>query len=256
MAYYGVIFPEFWTGRTGRELRGFGKDAQLLGLYLATNRHANMIGLYQLLIDDIRHETGIGVKGIERGFTATSQTSFAEYDAASKYVWVRSMVRFRLGLKVGEGLSPQDNKVAAANKIYLAIDPNPFLGEFYDINRRALHLRRRREPFGLVVPFGAHHQMSGFEGASKGLVSQDQETGSGDQDQVQERTRLTPLGTGKPKAIKALVMAVVRQASPDLTFTDLKDLSKQACAEQGLPYDADAIGSALEQALARKAKAS
>ena len=65
-SYYGVVFPEFWTGPTGRQLREHGgKDAQLLGLYLISNRHTNMLGLYRLRIDDIRHESGLGLTSFE-----------------------------------------------------------------------------------------------------------------------------------------------------------------------------------------------
>ena len=81
-SYYGVIFPEFWTGPTGHEIRARGgKDGQLLALYLATNPHTNMIGLYRLLLDDIRHESGLSAKAIERGFAAA--TAFATFDAAA-----------------------------------------------------------------------------------------------------------------------------------------------------------------------------
>ena len=163
MSYYGVIFPEFWTGTTGRQLRVTGgKDAQLLGLYLATNRHANMLGLYHLLPDDIRHETGMQLRAIARGFDVVAAESFAQFDAATSYVWVRQMARIRLGLKAGESLAPEDKRVVALNRIYHAIEANPFLGEFYDLNRGILRLRGRRESIGLVVGINGHHHMSGL----------------------------------------------------------------------------------------------
>lgn len=177
MSYYGVIFPEFWTGATGRELRGRGgKEAQLLALYLASNRHANMLGLYHLLVDDVRHETGLSLKGIEKGFHVVHDATFATFDAATNFVWVRQMARFRLALKNGGGLDQNDKRVLAINRLYHALDPNPFLGEFYDLNRKTLCIKKRREASSVVVPFMADHYMSGLtrgiEGASKGLPSQ------------------------------------------------------------------------------------
>jgi hypothetical protein len=168
--YYGVIFPEFWTGTTGRQLRAYGKDAQLIGLYLATNRHANMLGLYRLALDDVRHETGLGTKAIEKGLAAAARTGYALFDAVTEFAWVRQMARFRLGMKAGEGLRDGDKRAQAISRIYHAIEANPFLGEFYDLNRKILPLGRRRESVGLVVPVGADHKIQphprGYEGGS------------------------------------------------------------------------------------------
>lgn len=172
-SYYGVIFPEFWTGLTGREIRlTGGKNAQLLSLYLATNRHANMLGLYHLLVDDVHHETGLSLKAIERGYQVVATTAFATYDAATAFVWVRQMARFRLGLQNGVGLHPDDKRVMAINRIYHALPQNPFLGEFFDVNRKLLCLKKKREVALYVVPFDANHYMSSLEGASKALPSQ------------------------------------------------------------------------------------
>lgn len=163
MSYYGIVFPEFWTGPTGRELRKRGgKEAQLLALYLATNRHANMLGLYHLLIEDVRHETGLSIRAIEKGYQVVAATEFAIFDAASAFVWVRQMSRFRLGLKNGDALDANDKRVIAINRLYHALDLNPFLGAFHDLNRKILCLKKRREGSDLVVPFAAAHYLSGL----------------------------------------------------------------------------------------------
>ena len=181
MSYYGVIFPEFWTGQTGRELREHGgKEAQLLGLYLATNRHANMLGLYHVLVDDIKHETGLSLKAIEKGLRVTAAATFATFDAATAFVWVRHMARFRLGLRNGDVLNPGDKRVVAVNRLYHNLEVNPFLEPFYDANRKLLCLRKcRQTDTALVVPFTADHYMSplvrGLQGASKGHASQKQD---------------------------------------------------------------------------------
>lgn len=181
MSYYGVIFPEFWTGQTGSELRqGGGRDAQLLGLYLATNRHANMLGLYHVLATDMKHETGLSFKAIEKALRVIAETSFATFDAATAFVWVRQMARFRLGLRNGDTLQPGDKRVVAVNRLYAGLEMNPFLGTFYAANRKLLCLRKCREiDSDLVVPFTADHHMSplgrGMHGASKGHASQKQD---------------------------------------------------------------------------------
>ena len=163
MSYYGVIFPEFWTGPTGREIRRRGgKDAQLLGLYLATNRHANMIGLYHLLSDDVKHETGLSFKAIDKSYQVMEATEFARFDAATAFVWVRHMARFRLALKNGDRLDTDDKRVLAINRIYQKLDPNPFLGAFFDLNSKMLSLKKKREAdIDLVVHGKADHSSRG-----------------------------------------------------------------------------------------------
>lgn len=185
MSYYGVIFPEFWTGRTGKELRERGgKDAQLLALYLFSNRHMNMLGLYRLQVDDVKHETGLGPKAIARAYAATAESDFATFDARSAYVWVHQMARFRLGLKPGDGLKVGDNRVESCNRIYHALHQNPFLAKFYETYRRVLHLKTAREAQGVVVPYEIS---SPSGGASKGLTSQITETEIRDQE-IQQRS--------------------------------------------------------------------
>jgi hypothetical protein len=170
-SYYGVIFPEFWTGTTGRELRRQGgKDAQILGLYLASNRHANMIGLYRLLVDDVKHETGLSVTAIARSYSVLQKAGFAIFDTVSSFVWVYQMARFRLGLKNGATLDAEDKRVPAVNGLYHALEGNPFLGDFYDQNRSALKLKKRRDAIGLVVALTTPTISRPLQGASKGLA--------------------------------------------------------------------------------------
>lgn len=264
-SYYGVIFPEFWTGPTGRQLRDLGgKDAQLLGLYLISNRHANMLGCYRLRVEDIRHESGLSTKAIARGFAAAATAEFARFDAATSYAWVLQMARFRLGLKAGEALAPADNRVQATNRIYQALDPNPFLGAFFDANRKILRLTKRREDVGLVVSLDAYTRCRDFQGATQAPPKPVTESGIRirEQDQDQEKARrLTPSpvagsASDNRRVIRALVRDLVSQHPETTAFVDLKDLAKERCAVLRVAYDPETVGSALEQALARKARAS
>jgi len=261
-SYYGVIFPEFWTGRTGRELRERGgKDAQLLGLYLASNRHANMLGLYRLLVDDIRHETGLGVKAIERGYESAAAAGYAKFDAGSSYVWVLNMARFRLGLQIGDVLHPDDKRLPAIARIYHALDPNPFLGDFFDVNQKILRLKKRRDPIGVVVPFSAHHKMSPLEGAMEALPSQVQRSRSGisNRDQVSDekpRRKSADVPNG-PEADRIaqnehgarLVAKVLRDALAARKFStpeELRDDLEARCQALGLSCDRSTVERALD----------
>lgn len=249
-SYYGVIFPEFWTGTTGRQLRAHGKDAQLLGLYLATNRHANMIGLYRLLTTDIKHETGLGPKAIARAFGATRDTEYAIFDAGMSYVWVRQMARIRLALKPGDALNPDDNRGKAVNRIYQALDPNPFLGEFFDVNRKLLGLKKRRESVGLVVDLVPDHQMSPLPSPLEAPCKPVTESGIRNRDQDQERAAAkTP-----PDSLR-VITKIAHEAiadSGDSSLADLSDAVKSLCAMRDIPYDSRTVAKAVDSALAQR----
>jgi hypothetical protein len=165
----------------------------LIGLYLATNRHANMLGLYRLRIDDVRHETGLGTKAIAKGLQAAQETGYAAFDAVTEFAWVRQMARFRLGLKAGEGLREGDKRAGAISRIYHAIESNPFLGEFHDVNKKMLPLGRRRNRSALWCRSVRTTRYSPIEAPSKGvrqIQSQIQETGI--RNRSSNRNPLTP----------------------------------------------------------------
>lgn len=263
-SYYGVIFPEFWTGDTGRELRKFGKDAQLLGLYLATNRHANMIGLYRLLVDDVKHETGLGMKAIARAFDATGRTEYAVFDAGSAYVWVRNMARFRLGLKPGEVLEAEDNKVKAVNRIYQALDANPFLGSFFDINQRTLRLKKRREGIGLVVALPSHHQMSGLPSPLEAPCKPVTESGIRNRNREERKAAAKTPRRFQPKeqpednigVITKIAHEAIDIEGVDASEGQIGDAVKSLCAIRGIDYDSDVVRRAVDSAQAQRKAAS
>src|SRR5262245_23622385 len=133
-----------------------------------------MLGFYLLLLDDIRHETGLTTRAIARAFDIQQHADFARFDATSSVVWVHHMARFRLGLKPGQALGADDNRVIAVNRLYQGLVENPWLGEFFDQNTKSLRLKRRRESVGLVVPLVNNHYMSGlprgYQGACKPVI--------------------------------------------------------------------------------------
>lgn len=254
-SYYGIVFPEFWTGRTGRELRARGKDAQLLALYLATNSHTNMLGLYRLPLDDIQHETGLTSKAIGRAFGAVIDSDYARYDAGTWYVWVKQMARIRLGLKAGDAMNPNDLKATATNRIYAALDPNPFLGEFFDTNRRTLCLKKRRESVGLVVDLGGHPHRSGLPSPSEAPSKPVTGSGIRDQDQVQAAAapRSRPVDAVENPNDNVGVITKLAHEALDLlghraVDGDVTEAIKCRCATLGIAYNSLAVGKALDSA--------
>jgi hypothetical protein len=96
MRDYAKVSPQFWTGATGKSLRG-DPDAVIVAMYLMTSPHANMIGLYHLPKLYIAHETGLTIEGASKGLQRCIEALFCTYDEASEHVFVHEMARFQIG---------------------------------------------------------------------------------------------------------------------------------------------------------------
>ena len=178
MRDYATVAPQFWLGKTGRELRKKGAEAQVVSFYLMTSPHANMLGLYYLPILYIAHETGLGLEGASKGLKSTIEAGFCSYDEDTEMVWVHEMAAYQ----VGKALKPGDNRCAGVRSEYASLTENPFLSLFYERYKDDFQLNVKRE--SCPTP----------EGASKGLRSQDQE-----QDQEQEQDKaLSGHGSATP----------------------------------------------------------
>lgn len=181
MRDYATVAPQFWLGKTGRELRKKGAEAQVVSFYLMTSPHANMLGLYYLPILYIAHETGLGLEGASKGLKSTIEAGFCSYDEDTEMVWVHEMAAYQ----VGKALKPGDNRCAGVRSEYASLSENPFLSLFYERYKDDFHLNVKRE--SCPTP----------EGASKGLRSQDQE-----QDQEQEQDKdLSGHGSATPQMV-------------------------------------------------------
>ncbi|HHT8352533.1 TPA: DNA-binding protein [Raoultella ornithinolytica] len=179
MRDYATVAPQFWLGKTGRELRKKGAEAQVVSFYLMTSPHANMLGLYYLPILYIAHETGLGLEGASKGLRSSIEAGFCSYDEDTEMVWVHEMAAYQ----VGKALKPGDNRCAGVRSEYASLTENSFLSSFYERYKDDFHLSIKRET----------RQIS--EGASKGLRSQDQEQ---DQEQEQDKDHLGHGGATPP----------------------------------------------------------
>lgn len=150
--HYGILFPQFWGGKTGREIAKIGGvHAQVVGLYLTSNEHANMIGLYPVSVPVIRS----GIRTLDESqivsaLAALDQAGFARYDLVTEVVWVIEMARVRLGLDRGKVMSVEDKRLGTVAALYERVIPNPFLSPFFAKYRQILHLPRRRRYEGAL----------------------------------------------------------------------------------------------------------
>lgn len=154
MRTYSMIFSTFWTGRTGREIKKMGPEAQILALYLLTSPSAmsNMgIGIYYLPIDYMVHDIGAPSKGLTKALGSLSEGGFCAYDPLFEYVWVKEMAKFQIG-----SLKPNDNRVAGVKKALMNIPENLcFLYDFYQKYKKDLHLEDEAKLVAPSKPLGS-----------------------------------------------------------------------------------------------------
>lgn len=107
MRDYAKVAPQFWTGTTGKALKAAGPEAVIVGLYLMTSPHANMIGLYHCPRAYIAYDTGLGMEGATKGLASAIEAEFCTYDEASEYIFVHAFAEYQ----IGEALDAKDNRV-------------------------------------------------------------------------------------------------------------------------------------------------
>lgn len=136
MRDYAKVSPQFWMGKSGRELRKAGPEAQVVALYLMTSTHANMLGLYYLPILFMSHETGLTFEEALKELKSAIEAGFCCYDEASEMVWVHEMVAYQ----VGRALKPTDNQCEGVRREYASLHNKPFLSLTYERYKTDYHL--------------------------------------------------------------------------------------------------------------------
>lgn len=215
MRDYATVAPQFWLGKTGRELRKQGAEAQVVSFYLMTSPHANMLGLYYLPILYIAHETGLGLEGASKGLKSAIEAGFCSYDEDTEMVWVHEMAAYQ----VGKALKPGDNRCAGVRNEYSSLPENPFLSSFYERYKTDFHLNFKRESRHIS------------EGASEGLGSQDQE-----QDQEQDQDKNLIPGADENQHQEPEPVFISLPLSDGKSFFDVTEnyMSEQAALYPGI----------------------
>ena len=144
MRRYAKISPQLWIGDTGRQLREAGSEGLLVALYLLSNPHANMLGLYYLPTSLIAHETGLAPEGASKGLRGAIEAGFCSYDESSEMVFVHEMARYQ----IADQLATTDKQCTGIQRDYDGLPNNPFLAMFYEKYATAFHLTSRRENRG------------------------------------------------------------------------------------------------------------
>lgn len=191
MRDYGKVSPGFWTGKTGKALKAKGPEAVIVGLYLMTCQHANMLGMYYLSKTYIAVDTPLGFEGACKGLQGACEAGFCKYDEGSEVVWVIEMA----GYQVAEQLDVKDNRCKGIQREYDALPENPFLAAFYERYGAAFHMT------------GMRGETPKKERASKAprkpLRSQEQEQEQEQEQQQDQEQKQEQKGSAGPRASRS-----------------------------------------------------
>lgn len=156
---FAKVRARFWTGETGRQIRGLGLEARVVAAYLLTCASSNMIGLYYLPMALLCHETGIPLEGACKALRSLESIGFAHYDEGQELVFVPRMA----AEQISEQLEPTDKQCAGVARELKGFAKSRFFASFVYLYRTAFHLP---ESMGIGSP---------LEGPCKALRSQEHE---------------------------------------------------------------------------------
>jgi len=143
----------FWTGETGKALRG-DQPAQVMAHYLFTCPASNMIGMYYLSLPQMCHETGLTKPAALKALARCRALNFAAWDPATEYTFVYEMAKWQ----IGPTCSPKDNRHRGVINLLEKLTKCPFYNDF---------LRRYRDDYALDL----EEIERASEGAEEGLHS-------------------------------------------------------------------------------------
>lgn len=128
-AVYRTLDTATWDDPS---VRGLSHEGKLLFVYLVTNRHTHVSGMYYLPDVLIVHETGLPQRRLDTLWHTLSGARLAYRDTQRDVVWVRSMLRH-------QGRGEKNAKSAAAH--VLTLHKSPLIQDFL---REYPHVRAER----------------------------------------------------------------------------------------------------------------
>src|SRR5579872_3738626 len=100
MREFSKLYSQFWIGRTGKQIRRFGPECQIVALYLLSAPTANPLGLYYLPKQAIAHETGLALEAVQASLQSLAGIGFCAYDELAETVFIFNMARYQIGVSL------------------------------------------------------------------------------------------------------------------------------------------------------------
>lgn len=157
---YRTIDASFWTDPKVLSLPPNGK---LLLVYLITNPHSHVSGIYYMPTPIMEHETGLGLRALDTLCDTLSGLGIAFFDAPLSVAWVRRMFFYQ-----GRGEKNERAAAAQLSNLHGSKLIARFLAEY-----PAVAARCSAYPIGRVSGFGTPDQEQELEQE----LEQEQKTG-------------------------------------------------------------------------------
>jgi hypothetical protein len=85
---FAKIKPGIWNSA---KFKSLSSDGKLLGMYLMTNSHFQMVGIYQICKHYMSKDTGLTRDQIETTLSELIEKKFCDFNEESEVVWVIDM---------------------------------------------------------------------------------------------------------------------------------------------------------------------
>jgi len=167
---YRTVDTSTWTDPKVKSLSPPGK---LLFLYLFTNQHSHVSGIYYLPPNIISLETGLSSKRVEQTLDTLSELGLASWDTQNSTIWVRNMFFYQ-----GKG---EKNQKAAAKQLE-SLHNSHLIKEFlnhYPIVK-GFTSRRVEQTLARVSEFGTQEQEQEQDIKSTSGAPEDSTTSNGE----------------------------------------------------------------------------
>lgn len=136
---------DFYTSTFGKRIiKNYSSETLCLALYLSTNHHSHMLGIYHLPIPYIAADLNWPAEQVEKCLEDLIQLNFCYYDKQLEYIWVCDMGK----TQVSEvPLKQTDKRVIGLNRRYKKL-PNEldFINIFLQFYQNHFHLTPLENP--------------------------------------------------------------------------------------------------------------
>ena len=119
---YRTVETTIWTDP---KVKALGAYPKFVFVYLLTNPHSHLCGLYYLPKMLIEHETGVSAEEIEEAFKRFHEVELAHYDEEQAVVWVVNMFEYQ---RQARG----DKNMRSAGKHLMTMHETPLIADFLE----------------------------------------------------------------------------------------------------------------------------
>lgn len=158
---YRSINAEFWTDK---KIRLLTLEEKAIFLYLITNPHTHVSGIYYLPLPTMEHETNVKGGRLLKILSQLSSAELIQVDTDREVIWVVNMLRYQgHGKKIAKGVIYQLKSLHQSPLISSFLKVYPYIRYSYPIDTPLIPPTDRPSPVPVPVPSSVPIQKEGKE---------------------------------------------------------------------------------------------